>query len=100
MKNNLPVKYFPSFSPNFFWTFIFILTEVRERPFKATPFTAPFEHHVDVDEQNERRRQPRAFIVLVNQIESLEIPVNVCVFLNHLKGVAADVDMQHTYFPR
>ena len=56
----------------------------------------PHDHHVDVDEQNERWRQPGAFIVLVDQVEPLEVPVNVCVLLNHLKRVAVGVNIDRS----
>lgn len=57
----------------------------------TTPYT-PFEHHVDVDEENERRRQPRAFIILMNQTEPLEVPMNICVLLDHLECVTDEVN--------
>jgi hypothetical protein len=47
-----------------------------------------------VDEEDEGRGQPRSFVVLVNQAETLKRPVNVRILLDQRERVAVSCSQE------
>ena len=57
------------------------------------PQHQPPEEHVQMTEDDKRRRSSRTAVVLFDQLISLELPYTVCVVLHFLEGKA--VKQQH-----
>ena len=65
-----------------------ILTEVRGARACAATSHTPYDHHVEMDDENEGRGQPGPLVVFLYEIEALKVPVNIRVLLNFLEGEA------------